>query len=214
MALCFLNNGIVHSVVAHLLLLKFAKSKQTSGGKKSLPIILWSPVLSLGTLLGIGCGPIGRDSSFISVQCDGCANRWTPKHLDLSLMRKQVTSARLPSPILRNVRDTSDGHRCGWPHLWQQCSSGVQYPPWPAILFCRPQNRWENTRIYHFYFSLETKLWSNVETFWCNIWEDLNGSVMLGDASDAFLKCPTQLHQRNYILILHFTALRDSAFLL
>lgn len=35
MALCFLINGIVHSMVAHLVMLKFAKSNQTRRGGKN-----------------------------------------------------------------------------------------------------------------------------------------------------------------------------------
>lgn len=61
----------------------------------------------------------------------------------------------------------------------------------------------------------ETKVCSNVETFGCSFQKSLNRSVMLVIfAIEAFIKCPTQLHKRHYIIILHFTVLHYSAFLL
>lgn len=104
---------------------------------------------------------------------------------------KQVKSICPPFLFHRHVRDTSDSHRRRWPHLWQQRSSGLQYPPWPAVLFRWPQNRWENNRILDCHIStlwfihitfdgptLETKVCSNVETFGCSIWVRWTGSVM------------------------------------
>lgn len=182
MALCFLHNGTVHSMVAHLVMLKLAESKQTRGKihfKSSSKVLL--TVLCRGLCSLLATALLSHDSSSISVQFHSLANWWTSKYLDFSLMRKQVKPMCLPFLFHRDIRDTSDRHRCRWPHLWQQRSSGLQYPPWPAILFRRPQNRWENNQIYprlshtHCMYksdwpTLETKVCSNVETFGCSVW--------------------------------------------
>lgn len=180
MALCFLDNGIVHLMVVHPVMLNVAESKQTRGKTPFKSPSQSPPPCSLqGTLPTISCYLLSHDSPFISVQF---------KLMNLKVFKVfESHSMGLPFLFRRHVCDTSDGHRCRWPHLWQQRSSGLQYPPWPAVLFRRPQNRWENNRIdprmlcyistlwfIHTYKpdwpTLETEVDSHVETFGCNIW--------------------------------------------
>lgn len=117
----------------------------------------------------------------------------------------------LPFLFHRDVRDTSDSHRCRWPHLWQQRSSGLQYPSWPAVLFRRPQNRWENTRLYprlsHIHFigpfifdwlTLETKVCSNVETLGA-----VSECIKLDQLNAAFINC-LSFHRLNAFQIIRF----------
>lgn len=45
----------------------------------------------------------------------------------------------------RNICDPADSYRCRWPHVWQQCSCGLQHSGGPALLLSGCQDWYDCT---------------------------------------------------------------------